>query len=287
VTPGPVGLGGGTVDLLNFVFTGDTRPTSCDATSAYPGAAFQSVLGTAANPQFAAQFGLDLGDHMFVCSGGLATARTQMKIYTDALAAKWPATLPWFMTMGNHECNSGGGSQQCGTSDVNYVAFQEALVSVSKHDNPNYKVDLQTRLGLVRIIVAADNQATQADVDQLKAWMTEADTAAYAVFIAKHHTVAGNRSGPTWVLSQLIDNHKVTAILVAHDHKYYRSAYARGGLGPSIGGSVPAVVCGLGAANSTYRGFCRLQQKADGSFEMTKYDDSGLPGDVWNLSGKQ
>jgi hypothetical protein len=140
----------------------------------------------------------------------------------------------------------------------------------------------------VRILVVADNQATAADVTQLQAWMAEADTKAYAVFIAKHHTVAaGSRTGPTWVLSDLIDNHKVTAILVAHDHKYYRSAYARGGFGASIGGSVPAVVCGLGAANTNYRGFCRLQQKADGSFDMTKYDDAGNPGDVWNLAGKQ
>ncbi len=284
VTPGPIGPGGGTVDLLNFFFTGDTRPTSCDATSGYPGAAFQNILSTMSGPQFSPQFALDLGDHMFVCSGGLATARTQMKIYTDALAARWPAALPWFMTMGNHECNSGGGSQVCGTSDVNYVAFQEALVAVSKHDNPNYKVDIETRLGLVRIVFAADNQATQADVDQLKAWMTEADTKAYAVFVAKHHTVAaGSRTGPTWVLTDLIDGHRVTAILVAHDHKYYRSSYARIG---GLGGSVPAVVCGLGAANTSYRGFCRMQQKADGSFDMIKYDDAGNPGDTWNLAGK-
>jgi hypothetical protein len=285
VTPGPIGPNGGSVDLLNFSFTGDTRPTSCDNTSGYPGAAFQTILTTMSGPQFSPQFALDLGDHMFVCSGGLTTARTQMKIYTDALAAKWPAALPWFMTMGNHECNSGGGSQVCGTTDVNYVAFQEALVAVSKHDNPNYKVDIQTRLGLVRIVFAADNQATQADVDQLKAWMTEADTKAYALFVAKHHTVAvGSRTGPTWVLTDLIEGHRVTAILVAHDHKYYRSSYARTG---SLGGSVPAVVCGLGAANTSYRGFCRMQQKADGSFDMIKYDDAGNPGDTWNLVGKQ
>lgn len=283
VTPGPIGPGGGTVDLLNFFFTGDTRPTSCDSTSTYPAAAFQTILTTMAGPQFSPQFGLDLGDHMFVCSGGLATAQAQMKLYTDSLAAKWPAALPWFMTMGNHECNAGGGAQVCADNDVNWVAYQAALSSVSKQSNANYKVDLQTRLGLVRIVVLADNHATPADVAQADAWLTEADTKAYAVFIGKHHTVAGSRTGPTWVLA-LADKHRVTALLVAHDHKYSRSAYARAG---GLGGSIPAVVCGLGAANASNRGFCRMQQKADGSFDMIKYDDAGNPGDTWNLAGKQ
>jgi Calcineurin-like phosphoesterase len=283
--PGAIGPEGGTVDLLNFVFTGDTRPTTCDATANYPAAAFRTIVS--AMPAVSPQFGLDLGDHMFVCSGGLATAQAQMKLYTDALAAGWPQEKPWFMTMGNHECNSGGAAQVCGTSDVNYVPFHDALVAVSKHDNPNYKLDLQTRLGLVRILVLADNQATQADVAQAKAWMNEADQLAKAVFIAKHHTVAaGSRTGPAWVLTELIDNHRVTAILAAHDHKYYTNQpYVRSP--GTLGGSVPAVICGLGAANTNYRGFCRMQQKADGSFDMTHYDDAGMPHEVVNYSGLQ
>ena len=294
VTPapatGPVGPGGGTVDLINFVFTGDTRPTTCDSTGTYPAAAFAVILGSI--PKYAPQFGLDLGDHMFVCGGApgetkLQTAQKQMKLYTDALASKWPSDKLWFMTMGNHECNSGGGAQVCGTSDPNYVAFYAALTTVSQQTNPNYKLDFNTSQGLVRIVVLADNQATPADVAQADAWLTEADASAKAVFVAKHHTVEpGSRTGPTWVLS-LIDKHRVTAILVAHDHSYRRSAYPRGG---GLGGSVPNVVCGLGAANSGNRGFCRMQQKSDGSFDMTQYDDMGNPGDplgVWNLKGLQ
>ena len=287
---GPVGPGGGTVDLLNFVFTGATRPNTCDSTSTYPAAAFAVILGSM--PKFAPQFGLDLGDHMFVCVGApgetkLQTAQTQMKLYTDALASKWPAGKLWFMTMGNHECNASGAAQVCGTSDPNYVAYYAALTTVSQQQNPNYKLDFNTSQGLVRMVVLADNQATSADVAQADAWLTEADTSAKAVFVAKHHTVEpGSRTGPTWVLS-LLDRHRVTAVLVAHDHSYRRSAYPRGG---GLGGSVPSVVCGLGAANSSHRGFCRMQQKSDGSFDMIQYDDTGNPGDplgVWNLKGMQ
>lgn len=275
-----VGLAGGAVELLRFGTVGDTRPPDCDDTAAYPTPIINAIADAVQARQ--AQFMIDTGDHMYVCNNELTEADTQMGLFTAATAR---FSNPWFMTMGNHECNSGGGAQVCGLTDVNYVAFQEALVAVSKHDNPNYKIDLQTRLGLVRIVFAADNQATQADVDQLKAWMTEADSKAYAVFVAKHHTVAaGSRTGPTWVLTDLIDQHRVTAILVAHDHKYYRSAYARMG---GLGGSVPAVVCGLGAANTSYRGFCRMQQKADGSFDMIQYDDTGNPHDTWNFNGKQ
>ena len=278
---GPIGPGGGTVDLLNFVFTGDTRPTTCDSTATYPDAAFRTILG--AIPQYAPQFGLDLGDHMFVCGGGLATAQAQMKLYTDALAAKWPSDKPWFMTMGNHECNAGGAAQVCGDNDVNWVAYQAALWSVSKQGNANYKVDIQTRLGLVRILSLADNHATPADVTQAEAWLSEGQTKAKAIFVGKHHTVAGSRTGPIWVLT-LLDKYKVTGVLVAHDHKYYRSAYARSG---GLGGSIPTVVCGLGAANSGNRGFCRMQQKSDGTFDMIQYDDSGNPHDTWNFSGMQ
>src|SRR5438132_10394213 len=99
--PPPIGPGGGTVDLLDFVLTGDTRPPACGDTAGYPTAIHQQIVRAMAalHPQMA----LDLGDHMYVCAQNLAMAQQQMALYTEPLAG-FPALV--FMTMGNHECES-------------------------------------------------------------------------------------------------------------------------------------------------------------------------------------
>ena len=283
-----VGPHGGTVDLLDFAFTGDTRPTSCDNTSGYPQAAFQGA--TTAMLKLNPQFALDLGDHMFVCStgsAGLSLAQAQMKLYTDALsaarsAAGWSASNLWFMTYGNHECgqasnNSGTYPFSCAvgsypTTDANYLGWIAPFKAVSQQAGPNYAVDIQTRFGLVRLVVLADNFYTQTDIDWADATLTDADAHAYATIIARHHTVSGTRTGPTWPFA-LFDKHKATVMLVAHDHTYSTGAYSR----TSGGTSVPAVVCGLGAANTSHVGFCRMQQQTDGSLRIQHYDAFGNP----------
>ena len=271
------GWGGGKVSLLDFTFVGDTRPGNCDQTSQYPTQTFKSIAAAMAklNPQF----GLDLGDHMFVCKGGVTVARQQMSLYTGAILSSWTRGTPFLMTMGNHECNTGGVAQQCGLKDVNYVAFAEALVSLSGYQNPNHKLDFQTNAGLVRIVITADNQASPADVTTIDGWLSDADKIAKATILVRHHTVDGKRSGPDWVL-KLADKHKIAVILVAHDHNYSRSSYKR-----ANGTNIPAVVCGLGGASSAHNGFCRLNQTADGMLHITQYSISGNPMDTWAVPG--
>jgi len=126
-----VGPQGGSVTLLHFGLTGDTRPPSCNATSDYPSAIIDGIADAFQTKRM--QFALDLGDHMFVCDYALATAQAQMQLYTDA-TARYSGT--WFMTMGNHECSH---SPCLSTSkNANYVAFMDALAPVAT--KPYYKL---------------------------------------------------------------------------------------------------------------------------------------------------
>jgi hypothetical protein len=272
-----VGPHGGTVDLIDFGFTGDTRPLNCDDTANYPKANFLAATTSMLklNPQFA----MDLGDHMFVCksgSVGVGEAQDQMKLYTDAItaartAASWGADRLWFMTMGNHECQQTNCFGSTATSDPNFSVWNPIFQQVSKQTNPNYSLDIQTRFGLVRFVVLADDYYQQSDIDWADGVLTDADAHAYATIIARHHTVTGTRTGPTWAFP-LIDKHKATLILTAHDHQWTNTSYAR-----ASGPAVPALVCGLGAANASHVGFCRMQQQADGSFRIQHYDTYGNP----------
>ena len=272
VTAAPQGVGptGGNVDLLDFVMTGDTRPGFCNLTSSYPQAAFQQevVQMGKLNPQFA----LDLGDHMFVCTNDLSVSTGQMKLYTDALTSAQfkPA---WFMTMGNHECNGTDCSGSAASTDNNFVAYSAALKAVSQQSLPYYKVDVQTRLGLMRLVMLADNYADQTAQDWAETTLAEADRIAKYTIVARHHPVTGSRSGPQWSWS-VIQKHKYSLILTAHNHSYSHDAATLGGR---------SVICGLGAANSSHTGFCRVQQQADGTLSFTQYDLSGNPGDHWSV----
>ncbi len=263
-TPAPDGAGtgigpnGGTVDLLDFVMTGDTRPPVCDLLSLYPQAAFQGDVAEMA--KLSPQLALDLGDHMFVCTQSLQSARAQLKLYTDALVSFQP---PWFMTMGNHECESTDCSAS--PSDANFTAYSEALQLVSQKSLPYYKLDIHTRLGLARIVFLADNYADAAAQSWAESTLAEADTLAKYTIVAKHHPVTGSRTGPQWA-HDVVLRHKYSLILTAHAHDYSHDTSAYGGR---------SVVCGLGGANTSYTGFCRVEQKPDGTLSFTAYDSYG------------
>ena len=189
---GGTGIGptGGTVDLLDFVLTGDTRPGACNDTANYPTALHQQIVRSMAAVN--AQFALDLGDHMYACSQNAQAAQQQMALYTAPLSS-FPA--PFFMTMGNHECENGADCS-ANASDVNYAAFAQALRSVSKETAANYALQIQTRLGRVTVVVVADNFFGAAQQAWLQSTMTDADTGSIATLVAKHHPVTGSRTGP-------------------------------------------------------------------------------------------
>jgi hypothetical protein len=253
-----VGPGGGTVDLLDFVMTGDTRPPSCDSISLYPQDSFKADV--AAMAKLSPQFALDLGDHLFACTQSLSSARAQLKLYTDALAGFAP---PWFMTMGNHECESTDCSGN--PSDANFTAYSEALQLVSQKSLPYYKLDFQTRFGLARVVFLADNFADATAQAWAESTLAEADRIAKYTIVAKHHPVTGSRIGPQWS-HDVVLRHKYSLILTAHAHDYSHDTSAYGGR---------SVVCGLGGANTSFTGFCRVQQRADGTLAFTAYDAYG------------
>jgi len=264
---GPIGPAGGTVDLLDFVMTGDTRPSTCGQSSGYPVALHAQIVQSMGkmNPQF----GLDLGDHMYVCGQNLADAQQQMGYYVQGLQG-FPAYFA--MTMGNHECEGG---QDCSANptDVNYSTYLAALKQVSKQTSPNYALQIQTRLGRATIVVVADNSFAAADRTWLESTLSEADRNSKYTIIAKHHPVTGSRTGPPapW---QVMQNHKFSLVLQAHDHDYAHNTTAYSGR---------TVVCGLGGANPSHTGFCRVQQAADGSLHFTQYDVNANPGDTWTV----
>jgi hypothetical protein len=52
-------------------------------------------------------------------------------------------------------------------------------------------------------------------------------------------------------------------VLTAHTHDYEHDTSAYAGR---------TVICGLGAANSSWTGFCRIRQHGDKTLEFTAYD---------------
>lgn len=188
--PGGVGYGGGTVDLLDFALTGDTRPPGCNDTPAYPLAVHQRIVDSMASlhPQFA----LDLGDHMFACNQSLKSAQAQMAYYVQALQL-FP--VPFFMTMGNHECDTGSDCSAA-PDDANFKTYAAALKQVSHQDLPYYALQIQTRLGRATFAVVADNYFDAPASRWLEATLQDADARSAYTFVVRHHPMTGSRSGP-------------------------------------------------------------------------------------------
>ena len=261
---GSVGPAGGTVDRLWFATTGDTRPGSCDATDQYPQATISTIA--ASMKALAVQFALDLGDHMYVCNQSFAEATQQMGFYTAAVA-QGPAT--WFMTMGNHECGSynrgTGGSNGCfdASADANFHAYMAAL----GRPRPYYAVDIGTSRGLARIVSIADDAWDAAQAAWLEQTLADADLHAKYTIVARHHPVAGSRTGSGDVVAT-IERHKYTLVLTAHVHAYRH--------GTDHGGR--AAIIGLGGAPGVMPpGFATVLQNTDGSLTFTLRDATGNP----------
>ena len=264
-----IGPAGGAVDLLDFVMTGDTRPPTCDDTASYPAATLSQIVQ--AMGSFKPQFGLDLGDHMNVCSPDASIAQAQMDLYLKSLQG-FPSYFA--MTMGNHECQSSDCAGQ--TGDVNYAAFLAGLKQVSKQVSPNYALQIQTRLGRATVVFVADNSFDSAAQDWLASTLADADVNSKYTIIAKHHPVTGSRSGPPAIWA-VIQAHRYSLILMSHNHDYEHT-------GQSVPSDGRGVICGLGGANTSHTGFCRVQQQSSGSLAFTQYDASGNPGDSWSVA---
>ena len=148
---------------LYFGFTGDTRPSTCDAVLNYPTAIINSIYQKMG--KLGVSFAVDLGDHMFICQGTQQNADTQMGYYMSAVQQLAPR--PVFMTMGNHECAT---TKICGPASGytpnQYKAYMNALAPIST--TPWYSRDIQTDAGLAKFVFIADNawRAEQASLSR-------------------------------------------------------------------------------------------------------------------------
>ena len=252
---GHVGPTGGTVDLLRFALTGDTRPAACEDTAGYPTAIINAIADGAEAQQ--AQFALDLGDHMYVCNGSLATATDQMNLY---MASTRRFSKHWFMTMGNHECFHG--PCQPGSSNANYVAFMSALSPTSPL--PYYSFEVETRLGKATFIVLADNAWDSTQAQWFESTLAHADTAAKYTIVARHHPEGDTSVATNQEAMVILRRHRFALFLSGHNHSYHHMTTDNG----------RDVVIGLGGApllanGTTYNGYAMVEQQADGQLRLT------------------
>jgi hypothetical protein len=257
---GPVGPTGGTVDRLNFGFTGDTRPSDCG--TAYPTTIINNIFMQMKTQDV--QFALDQGDHMFNCGSDFQGARDQMNLYVQA-ANLLGKTV--FLTMGNHEC-SYSSSTLCSANPVgtnpNYTAFMEALKPISA--KPYYRFDVKTNTGLAVFLSVADDAWNAEQQTWLTQQLTDADAHAKYTFVSKHHP-DGNTDHPEFQqIYDLVRQHKYTLFLTGHSHLYKRQQ-----------GDPRALVMGIGGAplaGSSYNGYGTAVQGTDDRIYVTIYDQA-------------
>jgi hypothetical protein len=262
-----VGPTGGTVNLLHFGVSGDTRPPSCDDTANYPTAVIDAIAS--AIKAKGSQFAVDLGDHMFVCNYTLATARAQMALFKGSMD-RFGGT--WFMTMGNHEC----WHNPCllGSTNANYVAYMETLAPVSS--KPYYAVNVQTSLGRATFVTIADNGWDDAQAAWLEQTLAEADLHAKYTIVMRHHPPSDTSVAGNALSMQIIRAHKFALLLTGHSHLYKHLTTTDEGRDVVLG------IGGAPLAGSSFNGYAMIDQLADGRLQFTAYDLAGnLPADTW------
>jgi hypothetical protein len=255
-----VGPTGGTVDLLHFATTGDTRPAACEDTAGYPTPIINSIVDAVQAKQ--AQFALDLGDHMYVCNNSLATATDQMNLYTKSTAR---FSNQWFMTMGNHECYKG----PClpGSANANYVAFMSALSPVSSL--PYYSFNIHTRLGLATFVVIADNAWSSTQSAWLDSTLSTADSKATYTIIARHHPEGDTSVSTNAEAMAVVRKHKFALFLTGHNHSYTHQT-TDGGRDVVIGIAGAPLL-----ASGTFNGYAMVDQQANGQLQISVYNVAG------------
>jgi hypothetical protein len=267
-----VGPQGGSVTLLHFGVSGDTRPPSCEDTAGYP----TSVINGIADAERAAgaQFAVDMGDHMYVCNNDASIAQQQMGLFMEGVA-RFGGT--WFLTEGNHECmGAGSGSCPTGSTNVNYQAFLSALSPISS--TPYYSVDIQTSLGLATLVVVADNSWDAAQQSWLEQTLARADAHARYTIIAKHHPEGDTSVAANTTIMQVIRAHKFALLLTGHAHRYEHQTTDQGRDVIIGNGGAPLV------SGGTFFGYAMVDQQPDGTLKLTMYDlATTTPHDSWTV----
>ncbi len=268
-----VGPHGGSVTLLHFGVSGDTRPPSCEDTQGYP----TMVINGIAN-QFKtrnAQFAIDLGDHMYVCNDDLSTALAQMSLFMKAVHL-YGAT--WFLTEGNHECWKG--PCLAGSQNANYVAFMQALAPIAQR--PYYSFSVNTSHGLATFVVVADNSWDNLQAAWLDQTLAAADANAKYTIVARHHPEGDTSVATNQDIMTIIRNHKFALFLAGHDH-LYKHMKTDNGRDLVLGNSGAPLIAG-----GTFYGYGVVDQLDDGRLQVTVWDlTNNAPVDSWAVGPNQ
>jgi hypothetical protein len=285
-TDAPIGPDGGVVGLLHFGAAGDTRPGSSNdaGIAAYPEAIIDGIAN--AFGQAKVQFVLDLGDHMNNWEQ-VSSAKGQMDIYQKAMAL-FPGQ--WFLTMGNHECDTTAevcvpGTGQTGSTAGNFTTFLAAVAKTGVGDLPWYSFDIQTSMGLARFVVIADNAWCPAQQTWLQNVLTQADTLAAYTIIARHHPPDDTSNGDATDLTEIctiVRQHKFALWLTAHVHEYLHIPSKDGNRDVIMGGAGAP----LGAASNAqaFYGYLIVDQLPSGDLQVTAWDSTtSVQMDQWTV----
>jgi hypothetical protein len=269
----PIGPTGGSVSLLHFGVSGDTRPANCDDTSGYPTMIINGIVGKM--NERAVQFAMDLGDHMFVCNGSMSEASTQMGLFT---AATQGFHGTWFMTMGNHEC--AGPPCLSFSQNANYLAFMKALTPLSAA--PYYSFDVDTSLGRATFVVVADSAWEGGQQSWLQSTLTTADAQAKYTIVVRHHPESDTSITTNPQSMAIIRAHKFALLLTGHSHLYRHSTYTDGGRDLVLGtGGAPLV------PGASY-GYAVIDQLPTDELQVSIYDlASDTLADQWKVGPNQ
>ncbi|MGH7284886.1 MAG: metallophosphoesterase family protein [Polyangiaceae bacterium] len=270
---GPIGVHGGTVDLLHFGITGDTRPPNSGtltSSNPYP----TMVLNTIVDQMNAhgVQFGLDLGDHMYSNSRtNLPLATQEMNLYLSSVSRLGKT---WFMTQGNHECYGGG--CYAGSSNGDFVAFMNALAPISS--TPYYTFDVTTSLGIATFVIVADMSYDSTEASWLDATLTAADAKAKYTIVARHHPEGDSSVSTNKTEMAVIRRHKFSLFLSGHNHLYNHMTVDNG----------RDIILGTGGApliaGGAFFGYALIDQQTSGRLTVTVYDiNSATPVDTWSV----
>ena len=270
---GPVGPHGGTVDLLHFGITGDTRPPNSGpmtASNPYPTMVMNSIVDQM--NVHAVQFGLDLGDHMYSSSRtNLPLATQEMNLYLSSVSRLGKI---WFMTQGNHECY--GGACYAGSTNGDYVAFMNALAPISS--TPYYTFDVTTSLGLATFVIIADMSYDSVEATWLEQTLANADLKANYTIVVRHHPEGDSSVSTNQAEMQVVRQHKFSLFLSGHNH-LYKHMTVDGGRDIILGtGGAPLI------AGGAFYGYAIIDQQTSGQLVVTVYDiNSATPVDTWSV----
>jgi hypothetical protein len=261
-TPG-VSATGGSLDVLDFGITGDTRPAVRDDTAGYPSGIITKIFQDLDAESPRVFFTLTLGDYNNADTS-FSEAAPQIDAY---LAARASYTGTVFYAQGNHECKTHDDTGNCGDGAVdgwptNYSLFMSKLIQPMGFVKPYYGFDVSSTSGAwtAKFLVVAGNSWTTDQAAWLEQEMSRPTT---YTFVIRHQDTTATEAPGVSPSAAILAAHPYTLLLVAHQHQFRYDA------------ALKQVVTGNGGApldTGANYGYTVVRQQPDGSILGTNFD---------------